>query len=248
MTREAVPLRPPDDLALMRLDADTGFTYDSRGRMLLTNEPLTRRRQPAPRLYVGRTLAGHVVRFGAAVPDALADELTAMIEGWEPSREAIAGLPFPAALTDALCAALGRSAPVTGVGEGPAYRFPDAVAAPTEVVQVTEATRELARETYPWLYRCYADWHRCFVAVHAGAAVSVCFSSRVGDEAEAAGVDTLPDFQGRGYASLVTAAWGASVQAAGRTPLYGTSWDNLASQGVARRVGLLWCGTTLTVE
>jgi hypothetical protein len=40
----------------------------------------------------------------------------------------------------------------------------------------------------------------------------------------------------RGLAAAVTAAW--SAQVADRTAFYSTSEDNLASQGVARRLGL----------
>jgi RimJ/RimL family protein N-acetyltransferase len=232
-----------DDLGLMRLEADTGFTHDARGRMLASNEPRTSMRRPAPRLYVGRTMAGHVLRFGAGVPDALAEELTAVMDG----GEAIDALPFPPALRDTLRTILERYAPVIDEGEGPAYRFPETLSVPADVVHVTEANRGLARETFPWLYRFYADWQRCFVRVLDGAAVSVCFSSRVGDKAEAAGVSTRPEFRGRGYAAAVTAAWGVSVRTAGRIPFYGTSWDNVASQGVARRVGLVMYGTTLTL-
>jgi hypothetical protein len=231
-----------DDLALMRLEADTGFTYDARGRMLTSNEPHAQMRQPAPRVYVGRTMAGHVLRFGSTLPDAPAEELSAIIADWEP----VDALPFPPALGDAIRTALGRSAPVIDGGEYLAYRFPETLTVPAGVVRLTAANRSLARETFPWLYRSYADWGRCFVALHDGAAVSVCFSSRVGRQAEAAGVSTLPDFRGRGYASSVTAAWGESVRAAGRIPLYGTAWDNVASQSVARRVGLLMYGVTAT--
>jgi len=58
-------------------------------------------------------------------------------------------------------------------------------------------------------------------------------------------VETLPEFRGHGYAAAVTAAWGLAVQAAGGIPLYTTSWENVASQGVARSLGLRMYGVDL---
>ena len=230
---------PPDDRSLMRVRVDTLFTYDARGRMLRSNEPDSR---PAPRLFLGRTTAGHVVRVGEHVPDALARELTAMVE-----RQPAGGdLAVPPAARAAIEAALARHAPITLHGGGPAYRFPDAVARPADVVEVTAATCEVVRATYPWLYQDLAGWGPCFAVVRAGAAVSVCFSSRHGAQAAEAGVWTRPEFRGRGYAVAVTAAWGSAVRASGRIPLYSTAWDNRASQAVARRVGLIMFGVDAT--
>jgi hypothetical protein len=137
---------------------------------------------------------------------------------------------------------LERDEPVTGEESGPHYRFPEPIVSPGEVVRPTGANRALARETYRWLYDEVCDWKPCVAVVRDGAAVSVCFSSRVGVEAAQAGVETLPEFRGRGYVAAETAAWGNSVRASGRIPLYSAAWDNVASQGVARRVGLIMYG------
>jgi len=72
-----------------------------------------------------------------------------------------------------------------------------------------------------------------------GAAVSLCHSARLTDRAAEAGVETLDVYRGRGYASVVVAGWAHAIQATGRIPLYRTSWDNLASQAVARRLRLV---------
>lgn len=232
-----------NDRDLMAITADTSFTYDARGRMLRTNEPRAAERRPAPRLFLGRTRAGHVVRFGAAVPDALTRGLEEIIAGAPP----VGDLNAPRAALAAVRQALAQHAPITSEECGPAYRFPASITPTGEAVQLTDANRELVRATYPWLYDELADWQPCFAVARDGAAVSVCFNSRSAARAAAAGVDTLPSFRGRGYAAAVTAAWGAAIRASGRIALYGTSWENVASQGVARRVGLIMFGTEATL-
>src|SRR5438132_637222 len=233
-----------DDLELMSIDADVGFTYDARGRMLRSNEPLATARRPAPRLVVGRTRAGNVVRFNADVPDALADQLEAILSAEPPLLRISKGpLIGASAIRDALAA----YAPVEAEESGPSYRFPDDLPPPgTETTLITQANREIARATFPWLYDEALDWQPTFAVVQDGAAVSICFSSRWTERAAAAGVDTLADFRGRGYASAVTAAWSNAVRATGRIPFYGTGCDNLASQGVARRLSLIAFGEHLS--
>jgi hypothetical protein len=231
-----------NDRDLMDIYADTLFTYDARGRMLRSNEPREQERRPAPRLYLGCTTAGHVVRFGTGVPDALVARLKEIV-GRLPQVD---DLHTPPATLTVMREALERDAPVTTEEGGPVYRFPASIVPQGEVVQLTEANLELVRDTYPSLREELADWWPCFAATQAGAAVSVCFSSRVGTQADAAGVDTLPAFRGRGYAAAVTAAWGAAIREAGRIPLYSTAWANLASQGVARRAGLILFGADMS--
>jgi predicted GNAT family acetyltransferase len=65
---------------------------------------------------------------------------------------------------------------------------------------------------------------------------------RITHEAHEAGVETLPDFRGRGYATDVVAGWARLVRSLGAVPLYSTSWENAASQAVARKLRLVQYG------
>jgi len=235
---EAQPMTM-DDRDLMRLRADVDFTYDDRGRMLYTNEPLATARRPAPRFFLGCTADGQVVRIGSTVPDDLARRFEAVVGRLRPDHE-------PDAALNAIRAILDSHTPVTVEACGPAYRFPTSIAPICSVIRLTDASRVLARETFPWLYDEIADWQPCYAVVDGGAAVSVCYISRLGANAAEAGVDTLPDFRGRGYATAVTAAWGMAVRESGRIPIYSTGWENRPSQGVARRLGLIEFGTDFT--
>jgi predicted GNAT family acetyltransferase len=81
-----------------------------------------------------------------------------------------------------------------------------------------------------------------------GRAVSLCASVIAVDEAHAAGVETLPAYRQRGLAADAVAAWAGAVLRMNATPFYGTTFDNLASQGVARRLSMKLEGSEFSVE
>jgi predicted GNAT family acetyltransferase len=61
-------------------------------------------------------------------------------------------------------------------------------------------------------------------------------------------VETLPAARRRGHAVSVVAAWARAVKQIGALPLYSTSWDNVASQSVATKLGLSHFGVDFHVS
>ena len=67
-------------------------------------------------------------------------------------------------------------------------------------------------------------------------------------QAAEAGVETTESARGQGHASAAVAAWAAAVLGEGRLPLYSTAWENRASQGVARRLGMVLYGDDWSIH
>ena len=83
------------------------------------------------------------------------------------------------------------------------------------------------------------DFQPCFMALDCSDAVSICDTVRRSARAAEAGVHTIETRRRKRYAVAVTSAWVSAVRAEGRIPMYSTSWENAASQGVAEKVGLV---------
>ena len=132
---------------------------------------------------------------------------------------------------------------------GPVFGFPSARLASPIKTEVVTATAALA--TAPelaWVHGA-GDLARPLVVArsNAGLVVSVCHSARSTRTAGEAGVETAAAYRGRGLATAVTARWADEVRAQRRVPLYSTAWTNLASRGVARRLGLVMIGEDYTI-
>lgn len=222
-----------NNLELMQARTNVLFTYDGRGRMLYDNDP---ERRPAPRIYLAYTADGYVLRFGQAISDVTAAQIGEIVHRQPPVEDVRTTPRVVEAVQEALS---GQSPAPQG---GPAYRFPEPLPSPGGTVQITEATVQLALHTYPWLLAELAEWWPCFAVVRDGAAVSICFSARIGAAVCEAGVETVPAFRRHGYAATVTAAWVSAILHSGRIPVYSTSWGNVASQGVAQHLGLILFG------
>lgn len=75
-----------------------------------------------------------------------------------------------------------------------------------------------------------------FAVIRDGRAVAVAFTARSGEDGAEAGVETLPAYRGRGYATAVARAWGGAVRRSGRIAFYSAAAGNTASLAVGRKL------------
>ena len=235
------------DDALLDVQIRTLYRLDGTGRLLATNEAGPEF-EPAPRFFLGRTRARNVPHYRHDLPGGIVADLDGIVAR-EPAGD-LSGAP-PATL-DAVRRVLAEHAPIRGEWRGPAYRFPEAIEAPdpgpdARIVAVDEENAALLDGTLP-AWALAPDVRPCLAVVVAGRAAAICHASRRSAEAAEAGVETLPDQRRRGYGLAVVAAWARAVREAGLIPLYSTSWDNLASRALARRLGLILFAEDLHID
>ncbi len=232
------------DLQILQLQVAALFTHDAHGRICRVNEPDGDR---APRFFLGRSKEGNLWRCRDDVAAETARELEELVAG-EPVGDDLRAAPRNLA---AFLSALEIDPASAAVESGPAYRFPDELPRSSGVQRLTRSDVHLLR-LMSWdleeTARRFERYEPFIAVVEDGVAVSLCHSARLTARAAEAGVETLEAYRGRGYASAVVAAWAQAIRATGRTPLYSTSWDNLASQEVARRLGLVQYATDLSIE
>jgi len=231
------------DLELMNIHVRALFTHDTGSRLLFVNEP-DNAVTPAPRLFLGRTRAGSVWRFHADLPDKLCEELNVLCAGEPPVN---AEFNEPPRHLETFVRLLEQHAPVQNVSNGLAYQFIKYELPSNRLMAVTEDNPEILQGGFEKLIEELPVWQPFVVLVKENRAVSVCRSIRLTSEAHEAGVETLPEFRGNGYAEQVVCEWARLVRKTGAIPLYSTSWENHASQAVARKLGLKCYGVNFSV-
>ena len=225
-------------LELMERQVRTLFRHDETGGLAAINEVTT---ETAPRLFVGRTSEGNIWRVRHDLPSSLVATLNEILVT-EPITD---DLQEPPVSFQCLLDALTTHSPVERIWQGPAWSFPNEIELPRGIETVIVSDIELLSATFGGTLESWVDCHPCLAVVEQGIPVAVCFCARSSAAASEAGVVTLPACRRRGYATAVTASWALAIRELGRIPLYSTSWDNFASQGVARRLGLNLYGVDL---
>lgn len=223
-----------NDLAAHELQVRGLYTHDATGRIRLVNEPGG---GPAARFYFARTASGNLWRIRHDVPDGKARALDQLASA-EPIDGNLRVMPNNLQRFVDVLRADESSPPVKS---GPAYRFPDGLPHFDGPIRITRSNSDLLRDMPDYQEDVDVAFERReprFVIVEDGVAVSICNTVRLTDQSAEAGVDTLEAYRGRGHAPRVVAAWAQAVREASRIPFYSTSWENAASQAVARKLGL----------
>jgi hypothetical protein len=216
------------DLELMEQHVKVLFQHNTENRVTVVNEPPY---DVAPRIFLGGTKMGNVVRYSNTLDASLVEKLEKVI-GTNHLGEVIN--------------VLSKDRQLNNLWIGPAYVFLDVRdRSCTNAIQVTHENKELLKPHFPYTFLDFKYKEPCFVIVEDNIVVSICCSSRQTSKAAEASVFTHKDYRGRAYGVEVTNAWAAEVQKQGRIALYSTSWDNFSSQSVARKLQLVQYGTDI---
>ena len=222
--------RTLSDQELMEVHAQVLYVHDGKGRLEYVNQS---DRPSAPHVFLGRTREGHICRYRHDLPEELVDQLETIVSS-EPVPDDLYEEP---AYSETLNSLLGTHADV-----GLAYRFPERIRQPQNVVRIGEDNSDLLRTYLPdWMGDAELS-QPVVVRTVDGDAVSICCCARQTSRAAEAGLETAKAFRGRGYAGAVVAAWARAVRELGRIPLYSHALENEASRNVARKLGMVLYG------
>jgi GNAT superfamily N-acetyltransferase len=213
--------------------AEAMFRSDERGRLSGDD---------APHLHLLRTPETMICRCHAD----LADEVADMVDKLARRPR---GRPSEWANEYADCVrTLSSVAQLRALRAGLLYSFPARSEFSSAAVNICEDNAELLAGGLDEWRPNVANGLPMTAIVANGRAVSICASVKASTAVHCAGVETLPAYRGKGFASQAVAAWAQVVRALSAVPFYGTTFDNYASQRVAKRLGLSLIGSEFSIE
>jgi RimJ/RimL family protein N-acetyltransferase len=235
------------DLDWLEFQIPTLYVCNARGDLKFIREPGYDESEldPAPRFFMGRSKEGNLWRFRHDLPEALRLELDALCR-LEPT---VTNLEVEPTQAQQIRAVLEAHAPIKEEDRGPAFWLPESSSDPRDAVLVTDANAQVLEKYFPWKLTSRNSFRTGPLAatVVDGDAVSICCCARLTDSAAEAGVDTVESERGHGHAVRAVAAWAATIRAKNLEPLYSTSWDNMASRAVARKLGAVQYGENWSI-
>ncbi len=232
-----------DSLELARLHLDALYECDADDFITASRDA----KLSPPRFHLVRTPAGNHWLLRATLDTKQRARLAAILLLQPQIADCADAQVHPPAL-ESIRAILADYAPAETEYRGPAFFFPEQLP-PSHRAELLGDRRRAPREgPFAWL-READDASRpiALVRSESGDVASVCYSARATSVVAEAGVRTLEQHGGHGFARMAVIAWAAAVRQDGRTPLYSTQWENIASRALASRLGLICYGEDLHI-
>jgi hypothetical protein len=242
-----------NDRDLLALEGETVFDLTADGRLLRWSTPGHR---PPPRFGIAGCPSGTVFGIGHSVGAETARELARLAE-----REP----PFPEPWTrpvyfDEYRRLLAVEAPITQIGEGIFWVFPERLAFEHPASLVASGTPSgdrlvahlaeqgmtplLVEAGFKTIEELWAPW--C-LALEGEEIAGLAYTVGLRAASAEVGVYTLKSYRGRGLAAAATAGWARHPALRGNTLFYATDRQNISSQRVAERLGLRLLGTSVAM-
>ncbi|WP_152657688.1 GNAT family N-acetyltransferase [Oceanobacillus sp. CFH 90083] len=222
------------DKELMHHHINVLFKHDMEDRMTFVNEPPY---HPAPKIFIGTTKKGCVVKYADTLPASCIAKLEKAIQ--KSSSIDLAEI----------IKIFQQKYEINQLWMGRAYVFPDKVKIDyPQAIQITHENKDMLKSQFPYTFEDFTYKQPCFVIIEENVIASICCGARKSIKADEASLFTNEAYRGKGYGAAVTKAWAQEVQRQGRIALYSTSWDNLGSQSVASRLSLYLYGTDIHIS
>ncbi len=240
-------------LDLLRTESRTVFVLDKTDRIRFENDP---ENSKGPLFYLARCKQGTIALVHREIDGGLAGRLLRIA----------ATEPVPASLDDNALR-LGQYLELLGgqfaepvPGPGISYHLPTNLEVRSDVELVSSGTtfgdRLVERLHHDGMpldlielgFRNPEDfWPPWCVAMHEGNIVSVGMTARLSEIGAESGIVTVPGYRRQGFAAAAVAGWARHPDLTAKTLFYSAAQENVASIGVARRLGLRFIGTTLRI-
>lgn len=219
------------------------FELDANGRIVRVNE--IDPENEAPAVFFARGVKSNLVLFRQDVPDWLASEIATLaqrISLWD-------GVGQDSGVYEPIRSSFAHWQSEFDETHGPAFEFPDSFSTSENESTILDSSDvSVLAKNFPYTQSIFASRSPVAVVLRDEQAVACCFSARKSDVASEAGVATLEQFRGLGFAQATTAAWAEKVRSQALIPLYSTSWSNQGSLKVAKRLGLKAYADTWSVS
>ncbi|WP_233698780.1 GNAT family N-acetyltransferase [Paenibacillus profundus] len=222
-----------NDNEIMKIQASTLYVLNKENRIIRINE---RSQTSPPAIFIGKTKKSIFTYFRNDISQLTIDEINTYI--------------FDSINIIDLCRIIGKYKKVKDIWIGPAYRFNQNEIRNTEeaITVIDGSNKQLLNKHFGGLINELDDRSPIVGYIVNKEAVSVCCSARKTSKAAEASLMTVEQFRGKGLAQKVVYGWSKEIFGQGLIPLYSTSWDNLSSQKVAQKLGLVQYGVDFNIS